>query len=181
MREPYGFRLRWRIGNLSLGCCGSLGPDRWADLPEWLVRGLLRAPGAFTVIPRCSPLDLVRLWCGSPRCPTPTDPPYEQACWTAFQRRRLGGGLCAGTFTLHSWAAVSCEGWNPVLSERPYTGNVTEPCQQGVVSGPSCMITCVGDALHITRAAAQPLTTAVGRGCDTRWILACLRADESAC
>ena len=52
-----------RTRTLSLGSCGSLRPGRslsWAngldDVPLCLA--------VFTVIPRCSPPDLVRLWCG---------------------------------------------------------------------------------------------------------------------
>lgn len=53
---------------LSLASCGSLWSERsltwvngWGSVPSDLA--------AFTVIPRCSPADLVRLWCAHPPSP----------------------------------------------------------------------------------------------------------------
>lgn len=60
-----GQRLTTAAGRaLSLGSCDHLWPTRtltWAD-----ARGAASPSSAtFTVVPRCSPSNLVRLWCGS--------------------------------------------------------------------------------------------------------------------
>lgn len=58
---------------LSLGSCDHL---RLARVLTWVNGRVMAYLGsvAFTVVPRCSPPDLVRLWCGRPhgagaRCP----------------------------------------------------------------------------------------------------------------
>lgn len=76
---------------LSLGSCDHLGPVRaltwangWTSVPPGSV--------AFTVVPRCSPLDLVRLWCGGWRAACRVS---VHACWPSrtgptTQRQRFG-------------------------------------------------------------------------------------------
>lgn len=50
-----------------LGKLRSFAADSGVELGERSVRGLVGL-GCFTVIPRCSPLYLVRLWCAGRRC-----------------------------------------------------------------------------------------------------------------
>ena len=66
-RECVGREARWPAGTdtLNLGSCDHLEP---VQLLTWAngvgVASLVLA--AFTVIPRCFPLGLVRLWCDGP-------------------------------------------------------------------------------------------------------------------
>jgi hypothetical protein len=53
---------RAHVDAISLGSCGHLGVLRGLTCANGRVRAS-SAPLAFTVIPRCSPLNLVRLWC----------------------------------------------------------------------------------------------------------------------
>lgn len=59
--------MRRRAGEaISLGSCDHLRSVRlltWWNGHDTASSG----PAAFTVVPRCSPLDLVRLWCGPSR------------------------------------------------------------------------------------------------------------------
>ncbi|WP_406414893.1 DUF6415 family natural product biosynthesis protein [Streptomyces sp. NBC_01614] len=87
-----------RTRALSLGSCGHLWPVCALTWPNDL-GAALSASSAFTVIPRCPPLDLVRLWCAGRRlaldistsCPPPARlpacailAPVSQACSLFF-------------------------------------------------------------------------------------------------
>lgn len=69
-------------GAISLGSCGHLGlvlALTWADGRGVVPSGL----AAFPVIPRCSPLYLVRLWCTG----VVSDCPYAAECWVGLLSR----------------------------------------------------------------------------------------------
>lgn len=106
---------RGAVANISLGSCGHL----------WHVRALTwgngchtasSCPTAFTVVPRCSPLNLVRLWCVLP------DEHMFAAPWSGSAAHR-SAGWCTG-FARLGWSVVApalsvlCASFEPPLVQE---------------------------------------------------------------